>query len=34
MKTYSVLFAQDIPHYGSVDIEAESDDLVRMPVNS
>lgn len=25
MKTYSVLFAQDIPHYGSVEIEAESD---------
>lgn len=26
MKTYTVIFAQDVPHYGSVDIEAESDD--------
>ena len=26
MKTYTVIFAQDIPHYGTVDIEAESDD--------
>jgi hypothetical protein len=26
MKTYTVIFAQDIPHYGSVDIEAENDD--------
>src|SRR5207248_1410216 len=26
MKTYTVLFAQDIPHYGTVDIEAENDD--------
>jgi hypothetical protein len=25
MKTYSVLFALDIPHYGSVDIEAPDD---------
>ena len=26
MNTYTVIFAQDIPHYGSVDIEAEGDD--------
>jgi hypothetical protein len=26
MKTYTVIFAQDVPHYGTVDIEAESDD--------
>jgi hypothetical protein len=25
MKTYSVLFAEDVPHYGSVEIEAASD---------
>ena len=25
MKTYRVLFAQDIPHYGSVTIEAKND---------
>lgn len=25
MKTYSVLFAEDVPHYGSVEIEAEND---------
>lgn len=25
MKTYTVLFAQDIPHYGSVEIEANND---------
>jgi hypothetical protein len=25
MKTYTVLFAQDIPHYGLVEIEAEND---------
>ena len=25
MKTYSVLFAQDVPHYGSVEIQAEND---------
>ena len=25
MKTYTVLFAQDIPHYGSVEIEAKND---------
>jgi hypothetical protein len=24
MKTYTVLFAQDIPHYGSVEIKARS----------
>ena len=23
MKTYSVLFAEDVPHYGTVEIEAE-----------
>jgi hypothetical protein len=25
MKTYTVLFAQDVPHYGSIDIEADDD---------
>jgi len=25
MKTYTILFAQDIPHYGFVEIEAKSD---------
>jgi len=25
MKTYTILFAQDIPHYGSVEIEAKND---------
>jgi hypothetical protein len=25
MKTYSVLFAEDVPHYGTAQIEAESD---------
>lgn len=25
MKTYTTLFAQDIPHYGSVEIEAKND---------
>jgi hypothetical protein len=25
MKTYSVLFAQDVPHYGTAHIEAEDD---------
>jgi len=25
MKTYTVLYAQDIPHYGSVELEAEND---------
>jgi hypothetical protein len=25
MKTYSVLFAEDIPYYGTVEIEAEND---------
>lgn len=25
MKTYTALFAQDIPHYGSVEIEAKND---------
>ena len=24
VKTYSILFAQDVPHYGSVEIEAEN----------
>lgn len=26
MKTYTVLFAEDVPHYGTVEIQAESDD--------
>ncbi|ODS56452.1 MAG: hypothetical protein ABS36_08700 [Acidobacteria bacterium SCN 69-37] len=26
MKTYTVLFAEDVPHYGSVEIEASSDE--------
>ena len=26
MKTYTVLFAQDVPHYGTVKIEAENDE--------
>lgn len=26
MKAYTVLFAQDVPHYGSVEIEASSDE--------
>ena len=25
MKTYSVLYAEDVPHYGSMEIEAEND---------
>ena len=25
MKTYTILYAQDIPHYGSVELEAEND---------
>lgn len=25
MKTYSVLYAEDVPHYGSAEIEAEND---------
>jgi hypothetical protein len=25
MKTYTVLFAEDVPHYGTVEIEAEND---------
>lgn len=25
MKTYSVLFAEDVPHYGATEIEAEDD---------
>jgi hypothetical protein len=25
MKTYSVLFAEDVPHYGTAEIEAEDD---------
>ena len=25
MRTYTILFAQDIPHYGSVEIEAKND---------
>src|SRR5258707_2000447 len=25
MKTYSVLFAEDVPYYGTVEIEAEDD---------
>jgi hypothetical protein len=25
MKTYTVLYAEDVPHYGSHDIEAEND---------
>jgi hypothetical protein len=25
MKTYTVLFAEDVPHYGTVEIEAEDD---------
>lgn len=28
MKTYSILFAQDVPHYGVAEIEAENDDGV------
>jgi hypothetical protein len=28
MKTYTILYAQDIPHYGSVELEAESDEHV------
>jgi hypothetical protein len=28
MKTYTILFAQDIPHYGSVEIEAENDEAI------
>jgi hypothetical protein len=26
MKTYTVLFAEDVPHYGTAQIEAESDE--------
>jgi hypothetical protein len=26
MKTYSVLFAQDVPHYGTAEVEAADDD--------
>ena len=26
LKTYTVLFARDIPHYGTAEIEAESDE--------
>jgi hypothetical protein len=26
MKTYSILFAEDVPHYGVVYLEAEDDD--------
>lgn len=26
MKTYTVRFAQDVPHYGTVEIEAENDE--------
>jgi hypothetical protein len=26
MKTYTVIFAQDVPHYGSVEIEAKNDE--------
>ena len=25
MKTYSVLYAEDVPHYGTAEIEAEND---------
>jgi hypothetical protein len=25
MKTYTVLFAEDVPHYGAAEIEAEDD---------
>lgn len=25
MKTYTVLYAEDVPHYGTVDIDAKSD---------
>src|SRR5579863_4035169 len=31
MKTYTVLCAEDVPHYGSTDIEAENDaDAIRI----
>ena len=26
MKTYTVLFAEDVPHYGTAEIQADSDD--------
>jgi hypothetical protein len=26
MKTYTVLFAEDVPHYGTAEIEAENDE--------
>jgi len=28
MRTYTVLFAQDIPHYGLVEIEADNDEAI------
>jgi len=28
MKTYTIIYAQDIPHYGCVELEAESDEKI------